>query len=298
MATWGITYQGSKSAIADSIIASLPSGKRFVDLFGGGFAMSHCALFSYKYKSVLYNDINPLLVQLIKDAIDGKYNRSHFIPEWISRDEFYQKKDTDGYVRYCWSFAGAGKEYIYGKDSEEFKRQGHEFCVHKTPVNGLAFSCDSDDIHQRRLALNQWCKEQYEQRYELESLERLQRLEGLEALQKLERSNNLQITCMDYRDYQYQDGDVVYCDIPYTNTASRNDDDYDVSFDAGAFYTWAIRQRYPVYMSSYSLGGIVWEGEKTVTMSAVDNSTKRREVVYCIDDNFVTPKKAVQTALF
>lgn len=33
---YGITYQGSKSGIAENIIDLLPAGNRFVDLFGGG----------------------------------------------------------------------------------------------------------------------------------------------------------------------------------------------------------------------------------------------------------------------
>lgn len=35
-AKYGITYQGSKDGIAESIITFLPPGNRFVDLFGGG----------------------------------------------------------------------------------------------------------------------------------------------------------------------------------------------------------------------------------------------------------------------
>ena len=60
---------GSKTAIAEELISILPSGKRFVDLFGGGFAMSHCAIMSGKYNKVYYNELNPLLVELIKKAI-------------------------------------------------------------------------------------------------------------------------------------------------------------------------------------------------------------------------------------
>ena len=49
---YGITYQGSKSGIAEDIIDLLPAGIRFVDLFGGGAAMSHCAYISGKYKQI------------------------------------------------------------------------------------------------------------------------------------------------------------------------------------------------------------------------------------------------------
>ena len=139
MATYGIPYQGSKSGIAEDIIAHLPSGKRLIDLFGGGFAISHCALLSYKWKQVVYNDINPLLPKLIQNAIDGKYNYKNFKPQWISRDDFLRLKDTDGYIKTCWSFGNDGESYLYGKDIEEYKHQGHDFCVSGTPISDLKY---------------------------------------------------------------------------------------------------------------------------------------------------------------
>ena len=73
MAKFGIPYMGSKSKLALDLIGAMPTGRRFVDLFGGGFAMSHCAYLSGRFEEVYYNDINPL-VPLIQDAIDGKYS--------------------------------------------------------------------------------------------------------------------------------------------------------------------------------------------------------------------------------
>ena len=86
MSEYGIPYQGSKAQIADDIIENLPSGKRFVDLFGGGFAMSHCALLSGKYETVYYNDYNPLIVELVRNAIKGKYNEK---PQFITSRRGY-----------------------------------------------------------------------------------------------------------------------------------------------------------------------------------------------------------------
>lgn len=100
MGKYGIPYMGSKSKIAESIIQQLPPGERFVDLFGGGFAMSHCAMLSGKYNSVFYNDSEPLLVDLINRAIDGYYNYNKFIPEFIDRQTFHDKKSKDGYIKY------------------------------------------------------------------------------------------------------------------------------------------------------------------------------------------------------
>lgn len=119
---YGITYQGSKNAIAKDIIELLPSGRRFVDLFGGGGAISHCAALSSKWQKVLYNEYNPLLVDLIKKAINGDYRNE---TRWISRDDFLKLKEQDGYVKYCWSFGCAGNDYMYSKEVEPWKRALH-----------------------------------------------------------------------------------------------------------------------------------------------------------------------------
>lgn len=58
--TYGVPYQGSKNRIAEDIIALLPAGKRFVDLFAGGCAMTHAAILSDKWGRVLCNDKYPL----------------------------------------------------------------------------------------------------------------------------------------------------------------------------------------------------------------------------------------------
>ena len=119
---YGITYQGSKNAIAEKIIEILPSGRRFVDLFGGGAAISHCAVLSGKWQKVLYNEYNPLLVDLIKRAINGDFKNEK---RWISREDFFKLKEKDGYIKYCWSFSCAGNYYLYSKEFEPWKKALH-----------------------------------------------------------------------------------------------------------------------------------------------------------------------------
>lgn len=58
--TYGVPYQGSKNRIAEDIIALLPTGKRLVDLFAGGCAITHCALLFGKWETILSNDLYPL----------------------------------------------------------------------------------------------------------------------------------------------------------------------------------------------------------------------------------------------
>ena len=126
---YGIPYQGSKTKICGNILAQLPRGERFVDLFGGGFAMSHAARLSGKYKRVLYNEIEPLLVDLIRRALNGEFNYNRFKPEFITRERFLADKDKDGYIKYIWSFSNSGKQYMFSKELEPLKHEAHDFVV-------------------------------------------------------------------------------------------------------------------------------------------------------------------------
>ena len=124
---YGIPYQGSKTKIIDSIARFFPNADHFYDLFGGGFSVSHYLMKhrSKSYKQFHYNEIRPGLCELIRDAIDGKYNYAVFRPEWISRDRFLKDKDTDPYIKIIWSFGNNGKKYVFGKEIEEKKRSMH-----------------------------------------------------------------------------------------------------------------------------------------------------------------------------
>ncbi|WP_428060217.1 DNA adenine methylase, partial [Candidatus Avelusimicrobium stercoris] len=183
MAKYGIPYMGGKDKIADDILSVLPMGKRFVDLFGGGFAMSHAALLSGKYEQVFYNELNPLLPKLIKDAIAGKYANER---RWISREDFLRLKDTDGYVKYIWSFGNNGKDYLFGKDKEPIKKLGHEFVCFGKDIPGVPNIAETD-MRVRRLYLQRFIKKNTGGKYELQELKQLQQLERLERLQQLER---------------------------------------------------------------------------------------------------------------
>ena len=263
MAKYGIPYMGSKDKIADDILSVLPRGKRFVDLFGGGFAMSHAALLSGKYEQVFYNELNPLLPKLIKDALAGKYANER---RWISREDFSRLKDVDGYVRYIWSFGNQGYGYLFGKDQEHIKKLGHDFVCFGKDIPGVPNIAETD-MRVRRLYLQRYIKNNTGERYELQQLERLQRLE---------------INCGSYLDYQYRDGDIVYCDPPYEYTKKYDND----GFNHKQFYDWVASREYPVYFSSYEISdnrfNVVWQTEK---QSLLDNSKETKKVVteylYC-----------------
>ncbi len=161
MARYGIPYTGSKQKMADEIVGLLPSGKRFVDLFGGGFAMSECALLSGKYESVFYNEKNPIVVDAIHKAISGEFQE--YYSRFVSREEFAETKETDGIVSLCGSFGNnVVASYLYGERVENDKLAGHEFVFNGTPIDGLDFQTDETEPKKRRIALCSFAKKEFD----------------------------------------------------------------------------------------------------------------------------------------
>ena len=295
---YGIPYMGSKTKMARTIHRILPSGERFVDLFGGGFAMSHSALLlPKKYKSVLYNDYNTLLVNLINDALHGKYSYKNFKPKFITRQDFDRLKDSDGYVKYIWSFGNSGKNYLFAEDVEPLKHMAHDLIVFGKKSNELEKICPgineavkSRDIHSRRMDFcafvrrrkNRCDQEQLQQLERLQRLQQLQQLERLQRLQQLEQLNRLEqleLSNMSYLDYEYREGDIVYCDPPYEGTA-----DYGSSFDFQEFYDWAISRPYQIWFSSYKISDtrfkLVYAKRIRGTLAGSDGAVYNFERIY------------------
>lgn len=253
---YGMPYKGSKSRIAERLLSVLPSGRRFVDLFGGGGAMSHAAALSGKYEAVLYNEILPHIAALFERAINGGFR--DFIPRWISREEFHEQKDKDGYVAACWSFANNLRDYMYSAELEPIKKRLFEYIVggelspelFGTFPEAALRAVTGGTVRTRYLSLKKQLRE-HGRRADLEPLESLGRLQSLERLGRLQSLESLgadiAVTSGSYEDYIYQPGDVVYCDIPYQGARK-----YISAFDWSAFYAWALSRHYPVYISSYT----------------------------------------------
>lgn len=271
MRQYGLPYMGSKAKIAEQIISKLPPAEHFYDLFAGGCAISHAALLSGKYKYIHANDITDA-PKLFADAISGKYRDE---TRWISRDDFFKLKDTDPYVRLCWSFGNCGMQYLYSVKIEPYKRALHyavmyndfrelgELCpeMHECCVNALQ---GITDTKQRRVLIGRtivkWLKangsmELVKSNPLYNSCHRksgkmiqaeLQRLQSLESLERLQRPN---VTQRDYRDIDISPNSIIYCDIPYKGTQV-----YDKAnpFDYEAFYTWAEHQS-NIYISEYDM---------------------------------------------
>lgn len=155
--SYGIPYRGSKNTIAKRIIDLLPRADTFVDLFAGGCAMTHCAIGSGKYRNFIANDIGDA-PQLFANAIAGKYRDER---RWISREDFIALKDSDPYIRLCWSFGNGGGQYLYSKEIEPWKRALHYARVFGDRGELLKFGIVSDGSYSDIVAHLDQYKEKY-----------------------------------------------------------------------------------------------------------------------------------------
>ena len=119
---YGLPYTGSKSRIAHWVIDNLPCGRVLIDAFAGGCAITHRALLSQKWQTIIANDINGKYPQPFLDAIHGKYRDEK---RWISREDFERLKSQDAFVACCFSFGNNLRDYMYSKPIEPYKRALH-----------------------------------------------------------------------------------------------------------------------------------------------------------------------------
>ena len=302
---YGIPYVGSKNKIAEKIIDKLPPAKHFYDLFGGGGAMTHCALLSGKYEFVHYNEFNPLVFKAFKMAINGEFKGEN---RWISREDFERLKDSDPYVACCYSFGNDFKTYAYGKNCELFKKAVHYSIVFddnsllKEYINLKDFKYSSSNPSERRLEFQRFltvllnenkleetvcknfcCSNNVVSHItqSLESLERLQSFESLDRFQSLESINNgVLLSNLSYEEVPIENDSVIYCDPPYLKVIKKkryNNSD----FNHNSFYDWARKQN-NIFISEYTMPDdfeVVYQKEKTCSLG-LNNNTKTIEKLF------------------
>ena len=249
MKSFGLPYQGSKNDIAWQIVGNLPSGKRLVDLFGGGGAITHAALLSSKYEKVLYNEIDPSLPDLFLRAVKGEFRNKKL--EWCSREEFKEKKESDALISLVYSFGNNRKSYFCNEEVENFKRALHEasygdFSLLQEIDSSFSPAFFKSEKERQALFKKYIGGNEGNKKIVTETIARYKRIQDLYRLNLF--INRLQTSSIDYKDYVYQDGDVVYCDPPYEDTA-----EYLTSFNSKEFYDWVDSRPYPVYFSSYGI---------------------------------------------
>ena len=318
--TYGIAYKGSKNSIAKEIIDFLPKAENFYDLFMGGGAITHCACLSNKYKNIYANDINKLITDTFRGAVEGKYKNE---TRWINKETFKEEKDKDGYIKYCWSFGNDGKSYLYNSTIEKWKECLWYARVLKDYSIAREMGIEGDLSRKDVIEHMQEYKEKYikylfkmnkenkidnyiknskqmEKLQSLESLERLQSLESLERLQSLERLENLEITNLDYKAIEIKANSVIYCDIPYVNTHNEQYNKESINFDYKTFFEWAYKQKEPVFISSREIEDTrfksIFQKAKRNLVNIFQNSTKYFiENIYVADYNY---EKYKQIQLF
>ena len=296
---YGLPYTGSKSRIAHWVIDHLPRGRVLIDAFAGGCAITHRALLSQKWQTVVANDINGKYIQLFADAVRGKYKDEKL---WISREDFERLKAKDAFVACCWSFGNNLKGYMYSQGIEPYKRALHYAIVLDdfAPMQELmpeVAQAVHDAIH--------WIRNTHDRRITAQKVivKTLKRLtddnyahqiiqsnplyktirhtsSNTPILQSLER---LLVTALSYDEIDIPADAVVYCDPPYNACGKGLYEGAATAFDHNAFYDWCVRvsKTNPIFISEYSIEDdrfeVVAEKQKITTMSSVKsfNVTER-----------------------
>ena len=252
--SYGICYMGSKNALAERIVALLPSASHLIDVFAGGCAITHCAMKSGKWQHVHANDINEMIVGAFRRAINGE-----FIGErrWISHEEFNRVRDTDAYAAICFSFGGNMSRYAYSPANENLKRAFHFAIFFGDPAPFLALTgidltpvLTIPDLRERHIAAKHLANCDGVVIETLQNINRLNRLNRLATAFSEKEMKRLTIGSVDFAEVEIPNDSVIYCDPPY-----RDKGDYRKSkgFDHDRFYEWALRQNVPVFVSEYAM---------------------------------------------
>ena len=280
MSRFGIPYRGSKSGIAEWVVANLPPGETFVDLFAGGCAVTHAAMLSGRFTHFVANDIGDG-PEIFKAAVNGEFEGYATVP---TREEFQASDDPA--LRLLYSFGNDSTSYLWSRELEPVKVAASRMVM-------------APSTHERKAAYNQFMRSlrtyledgngmpDHDPRHdgELQRLERLQGLQGLEGLQRLERLQGLQgleIKHLDYRSVEIPSGSTVYADPPYRGTSCRGYANGG-EFDFKAFDAWLAVVPFPVIVSEYTApdGSVeLARKEKRVTMAANSNKQVKTERLF------------------
>ena len=300
---YGLPYQGSKSKLAERIVALLPEAEHLYDLFAGGCAVTHCAMTVSngpfgKWRHIHANDIADM-PQLFRAAISGKYRDER---RWISREDFHRLKASDPYVRSVWSFGNKGMDYLYSRELEPYKKALHEMLFAETVQQRRVLyrkvvqllhdqlgkaspaslqSLESLQRLQRLQSLESLQSLQSLERLQsLQSLQRLQRLQSLQSLGSLQSLESLETTQLDYREVEIKPDSVIYADPPCRGTEKYGK----AGFDHEAFYDWCEQQTAPLFISEYQMPEdrftCIAEWSRVSSLCATNNSLRVTERIY------------------
>lgn len=281
MQTYGMPYQGSKRRFAEWILGYIPNSTHFYDIFAGGCAISDCALKSNKLRYVHGNDITDSAI-FFKDVIKG------ILPdmrEFISRKEFYAKKDDDAYIRMSWSFGSDLRTYLYSSKKECIFRRIHEDIF----MDGIT---TEKEYRERVMLFREFLKiaiydvadsdiRRIMSDLRMPVYERQKRLYILSESFRCFDTERFIPTMHDYTDIRVESPDsVIYCDIPYFACVKYNKG----KFDHERFYTWCENQSVPVFISEKWMPEdrfeCIAEKETVSSKCATDNNYRYAERLF------------------
>lgn len=308
---------GSKRKLASKILDDIEKKKEFgvfYDLFGGGGAISLEAV--KRGFSVVYNELDTGISELFKDVLFN--DRDYYKLDFVDRDSFLSIKDQPdwygGFIKSCYSFGNNLKDYLYGKDVEEYKRQYHNLIV-LDDTSALDYMNQyieeyifkkygvrvpiklenpvGETIRDKRLSIRRQlnvhqkvCNIRLEHIERISQLGKVQRLEHSERIDQISQSKNtsyLSINNKDYRDIDIKPNSIVYLDPPYKNTQIYSKQ-YIFDYDALKEYILGLNGVL-VFMSGYECDWMdcISEYNHRSTLSATNNSKKVIEKLFFLD---------------
>ena len=241
-------YKGSKNGIAEWIYSHFPRRTNFYDLFCGGCAILQVALMRQEFKNYIANDIDADGLKLFLSAINGDFKNE---TRWISREDFFRLKDKEPYIKYCWSFGNNGRDYLYSKEIEPYKKAWHyaiffhDYSLAETLGIDLKSIEPIKDIYNRYSATKKIL-----QNIKDEAIVRNQEIERLQQIEALNRLQSLQSLQSDYARPQILPDSVIFCDIPYIDTNAYGKKKIN-TFDYERFYSWCEKQTEFLFISEY-----------------------------------------------
>ncbi len=285
-----IPYIGSKrnlvSKILRVVLSRHPHTAHFYDLFGGGGAMSSCAVTNApQLQTVHYNDIDPATVSLFTELRDWFFGQhDSFTPWsdsslprefylWRSRDEYNKSQNVPSYLggllRAVWSFAQT-PAYIYPNDAIPYKHALFHFLIdgsHRDELEhflGTSFPVlrSLHTVEQRRLhflrfttkhaptLLPHFAPRSLNHIQQIHPLERLKQISQCQAICKLSAITNQPFIEVEI---PKRPQTVIYVDPPYTGTGLGAYRFGSETFDYDSFYKWCMDSPFPIYISEYTM---------------------------------------------
>lgn len=265
----GLPYKGSKRNLAhwilQNIFCEFPQGKYFVDLFGGGGALSAYALKNRLFERVFYNEIQSDIADVFKYSCDGTIQNRVDLYRFYNREEFKEIIKTNtlqgGVAKLLFSFGCNLRSYLYQDSRALMKHKTHKILAGDftdiEELNSVAPRVDfkallskENSIETNRRLMIKALGEAYGTKADIVNFLNVEHLFRVNSLLNLKTANTrLEVSSLDYVDFNITtpiEETIIYCDPPYKNTEA-----YGNKFDNDKFIEWVKACPYKVFVSEY-----------------------------------------------